>query len=76
MLICFYQVLLLENSYTDVKSVTEQLRALSYLFNCPVVTATQLGRAAFDKVDPGLEHTSESMGLAMTADATVCNLVR
>lgn len=57
------------NSYTDIKSVTEQLRALSYLFNCPVVTATQLNRAAFDKVDPGMEHTSESMGLAMTADA-------
>jgi len=57
------------SSYTDIKSVTEQLRALSYVFNCPVVTATQLGRAAFDKVDPGLEHTSESIGLAMTADA-------
>jgi len=57
------------SSYTDVKAVTEQLRALSYLFNCPIVTATQLNRGAFDKVDPGMEHTSESMGLAMTADA-------
>jgi replicative DNA helicase len=57
------------NSYTDIKLVTEQLRALSYLFECPIVTATQLNRGAFDKVDPGMEHTSESMGLAMTADA-------
>lgn len=57
------------NSYTDVKSITEQLRALSYFFECPVVTATQLNRGAFDKADPGMEHTSESMGLAMTADA-------
>lgn len=57
------------NSYTDVKSITEQLRALSYIFNCPVITCTQLNRDAFKKVDPGLENTSESMGLAMTADA-------
>lgn len=57
------------SSYTDIKSVTEQLRAISYLFNCPVVTATQLNRGAFKKIDPGLENTSESMGLAMTADA-------
>jgi replicative DNA helicase len=57
------------SSYTDVKAVAEQLRALSYLFGCPVVTATQLNRSAFEKVDPGMEHTSESMGLSMTADA-------
>jgi|TARA_R110000822_G_C15334915_1_gene495076 replicative DNA helicase len=57
------------NSYTDIKAVTEQLRALSYLFGCPIVTATQLNRDAFNKVDPGLESTSESMGLSMTADA-------
>lgn len=57
------------SSYTDIKSITEQLRALSYLFDCPMVTATQLNRDAFKKIDPGLENTSESMGLAMTADA-------
>lgn len=57
------------NSYTDIKAITEQLRALSYLFSCPIITATQLNRDAFKKVDPGLENTSESMGLAMTADA-------
>jgi replicative DNA helicase len=32
------------NSYTDIKTVTEQLRALSYIFKCPVITATQLHR--------------------------------
>lgn len=56
------------NSYTDVKQVTEQLRALSYIFECPVVSATQLNRSGYDKADPGLESTSESMGLAHTAD--------
>jgi len=56
-------------SYTDVKATTEQLRALSYLFECPVVTCTQLNRDAFKKDNPGLENTSESMGLSMTCDA-------
>ena len=55
-------------SYGDIKAVSEQLRALSYVFSCPVITATQLNRSAFDKKDPGMEHTSESMGLSMTAD--------
>lgn len=57
------------NTYEDIKTVTEQLRALSYIFECPIVTATQLNRKAFDKADPGMEHTSESMGLSMTVDA-------
>jgi len=56
------------NSYTDVKLVAEQLRALSYIFNCPVITATQNNRSAFDQANPGLETTSESMGLSMTTD--------
>ena len=55
-------------SYADVKGVSEQLRALSYIFKCPVITASQLNRSAFDKVDPGMEYISESMGLSMTAD--------
>ena len=56
------------NSYTDIKLVTEQLRALSYIFECPVVSATQLNRSGYDQADPGLDATSESMGLAHTAD--------
>jgi len=56
------------NTYQDIKAVAEKLRAVSYMFNCPVITATQLGRNAFDKEDPGLEFTSESIGLSMTAD--------
>jgi len=59
------------SSYTDVKATTEQLRALSYLFACPIVTASQLNRDAFKKDNPGLESTSESMGLSMTADVQI-----
>jgi len=60
------------NLYTDVKMVAEQIRALSYIFRCPTVTATQLNRSAFEELNPGLETTSESMGLAMTADFQAC----
>jgi len=32
------------NSYERIKNVTEQVRALSYVFNCPIISATQLNR--------------------------------
>jgi replicative DNA helicase len=58
-----------KNSYESIKAVTEQIRALSYHFNCPVVSATQTNRSAYGEANPGLETMSESMGLAHTADA-------
>jgi replicative DNA helicase len=57
------------NSYERVKDATEQLRALSYVFNCPVVTATQLNRSGYNEISPDLSTISESIGLAATADA-------
>ena len=33
-----------DNSYTEVKGITEQLRALTYIFRCPIVSATQVNR--------------------------------
>jgi replicative DNA helicase len=57
------------NSYERVKYVTEQLRAISYVFNCPIITATQLNRSGYSISEPGLDTLSESMGLGMTADA-------
>lgn len=59
------------NSYERIKDATEQLRALSYTFNCPIISATQLNRSGFSVSDPGLNTISESMGLAMTADVIV-----
>lgn len=61
------------NSYERIKYVTEQVRALSYVFSCPIISATQLGRAAFGQSDPGLETVSESIGLAATADV-ICGI--
>lgn len=56
------------NSYEKVKKITEQLRALTYVFSCPIITATQVNRSGFGVADPGMETISESSGLAMTAD--------
>jgi len=55
-------------TYERVKYITEQLRALSYVFNIPVISATQLNRQGYEISDPGLNTLSESMGLGFTAD--------
>ena len=59
------------NSYERIKNVTEQVRAMSYLFNCPIISATQLNRAGFDQDNPDLATISESIGLAATSDVIV-----
>ena len=56
------------NSYERIKYTTEKLRALSYIFECPVITATQLNRTGYNEINPGLETVGESYGLAATAD--------
>jgi len=55
-----------DNSYEQGKNVAEELRALSYFFNCPVVSAIQTNREGMD--NPTLDTVSESLGVAMTAD--------
>ena len=69
------------NSYEKIKNISEQLRALSYEFECPVITATQLNRTGYsgagsssqtqiyDKSGPGMSSVSESYGTGATADA-------
>lgn len=56
------------NSYERIKSVTEDIRALSYVFECPIISATQLNRSGYDEENPGLDTISESIGMAATAD--------
>lgn len=59
-----------DNSYEKVKSVAEHIRASTYIFSCPIITATQLNRAGYN-VEPGLDQVSESLGLGMTADVMI-----
>ena len=56
------------NSYERVKHAAEQVRALSYTFQCPFITATQINRSGLNETNPGVENISESIGLAATAD--------
>jgi hypothetical protein len=56
------------NSYTLIKTIAEELRGLAVEFNLPVVSATQTNRSGFSDSDVGLESTSDSFGLPMTAD--------
>ena len=56
------------NSYTLVKSISEELRGLAVEYDVPMVSATQTTRSGYGSTDIGLEDTSESFGLPATAD--------
>jgi len=56
------------NSYERVKDIIEQLRAMSYIYECPIITATQLNRGGMDEEKPGMNSLSESVGVAATSD--------
>lgn len=56
-------------TYDEVKHIAEQLRASTYLFKVPIITATQLNRKGAGKDAPGMDATSESIGLPFTVDA-------
>jgi len=59
------------NLYERIKCATEEVRALSYKFNCPIISATQLNRTGYDTESPTLDTIGESIGLAATADVIV-----
>jgi replicative DNA helicase len=56
------------NSYTMVKAIAEELRGLAVEQNVQLFSATQVNREGITSTDVGLQNTSESMGLAHTAD--------
>lgn len=60
------------NSYEKVKEITEDVRALSYAFECPFVSATQKNKSGYDAGNTmDTSTTGESMGLAHTADVQI-----
>jgi hypothetical protein len=56
------------NSYERVKAIAEELRGIAVEFNVPVFSATQTNRGGYGSTDVGMENTSDSLGLPMTAD--------
>ena len=57
-----------DNMYKDGLMVSEELRALSYEFSVPVITATQVNSEGMNNESVGMENISESRGIAHTAD--------
>ena len=60
-----------KNSYESQKEIAEQIRALSYEFECSIVTAVQMNREGYKQKEPDLETTGESMGISHTVDAQI-----
>ena len=56
------------NTYAEIKEIAEDLRALAFKHNLPIVTATQFARSNFNKTNPGMEGIAESIALANTCD--------
>ncbi len=56
------------NSFTYLKSVSEELRALAVNKNVAIWSAMQLNRSGFTDSDAGMENISESFGITHTAD--------
>lgn len=56
------------NMYERIKYISEQLRAISYKFSIPVISATQVNRQGAKTENPSIDTISEGMSLAHTAD--------
>ena len=56
------------NSYTYVKSIAEEIRALGVEYNAPIVSAVQFNRNGSSTTDSSMEDVSDSYGIAFTAD--------
>lgn len=56
------------NSYTIVKSISEEIRGMAVEYDVPIVSATQTVRSAVGSSDMSMTDVSESIGLAATVD--------
>lgn len=59
------------SSYSYVKAIVEELRALAQEFDLPIITATQVNRAGMTNSDFGIEDTPESIGVSHTVDLMI-----
>lgn len=56
------------NSYTLVKAIAEEIRALAVEYDVPILTATQVNRNGINNSNIEMTDTSESMGLVHALD--------
>jgi hypothetical protein len=59
-----------DSLYVKIKTISEDLRALSVYFMVPIVTATQLNRAGYN-VKPAENNIAECIALMATADIII-----
>ena len=55
--------------FKDGLAVSEELRALSYKFKCPVISAVQSNTEGMNSQDIDMQNVSESRGIVHTTDA-------
>lgn len=58
-----------DSMFKDGLAVSEELRALSYKFNCPIVSAVQCNTEGMGSAEIDMQNVSESRGIAHTVDA-------
>lgn len=56
------------NSYTYIKSITEEIRGLAVEYGIPIVSATQVNRQGFHSTDLSMTETADSFALPMGVD--------
>lgn len=61
-----------DNLYSKGKSIAEGLRAIAAKYNCPLLTAVQVAKDAWNASDITLESVPESKAIAETADVFFC----
>jgi replicative DNA helicase len=57
-----------KNTYERGDIVSKELRALSYKYECPVITASQSTRESFKAENIGMENTGSSIAIPQNAD--------
>jgi replicative DNA helicase len=57
-----------DNMYEGSKGISEDLRAMSYKYNVPVITAVQATTEGMNNEDIGMQHIAEGRSIAHTAD--------
>lgn len=57
-----------DNSYTDCKRVSEEIRAIAVEHGIPIVSAVQSNRDGMGKSELSMKNTADSVGIAFTGD--------
>lgn len=60
-----------DNTYLEIKRISEEVRALAVDMGIPIVSAVQSGRQSFGSAEIDLKDISDSIGIAATADVII-----